>query len=139
MKKAFSLIEVMIVIVILGLIASLVVPNLIGQGEKAKEKLVCIQMKSLKDSLDSFKIDEGTYPTTQEGLEALIKNPDPQKYKNYPQNGYLNAKKLPKDPWGNDYIYVNNDGNIDIISLGADGKEGGSGENKDIRFSECAN
>ena len=85
MKKAFSLIEIMIVIVILGLIASLVVPNLIGQSEKAKEKLVCVQMKSLKDSLDSFKIEEGSYPTTQEGLEALIKNPNPQKYKNYPQ------------------------------------------------------
>jgi general secretion pathway protein G len=139
MKKAFSLIEVMIVIVILGLIASLVVPNLIGQGEKAKEKLVCVQMKSLKDALDSFKVDEGRYPTTQEGLKALIQNPDPQKYKNYPQNGYLNSKKLPKDPWGNDYIYINNDGNIDIISLGADGKEGGSGENKDIRYSECGN
>jgi general secretion pathway protein G len=139
MKKAFSLIEVMIVIVILGLIASLVVPNLIGQGEKAKEKLVCVQMKSLKDALDSFKVDEGRYPTTQEGLKALIQNPDPQKYKNYPQNGYLNSKKLPKDPWGNDYIYINNDGTIDIISLGADGKEGGSGENKDIRYSECGN
>jgi len=139
MKKAFSLIEVMIVIVILGLIASLVVPNLIGQGEKAKEKLVCVQMKSLKDALDSFKVDEGRYPTTQEGLKALIQNPDPQKYKNYPQNGYLNSKKLPKDPWGNDYIYINNEGDIDIISLGADGKEGGSGENKDIRFSECGN
>jgi general secretion pathway protein G len=139
MKKAFSLIEIMIVIVILGLIASLVVPNLIGQSEKAKEKLVCIQMKSLKDSLDSFKIEEGSYPTTQEGLEALIKNPNPQKYKNYPQKGFLSSKKLPKDPWGNDYLYVNNDGNIDLISLGADGKEGGSGENKDIRFSECEN
>jgi general secretion pathway protein G len=139
MKKAFSLIEIMIVIVILGLIASLVVPNLIGQSEKAKEKLVCVQMKSLKDSLDSFKIEEGSYPTTQEGLEALIKNPNPQKYKNYPQNGFLSSKKLPKDPWGNDYIYVNNDGNIDLISLGADGKEGGKGENKDIRLSECGN
>jgi len=139
MKKAFSLIEVMIVIVILGLIASLVVPNLIGQGEKAKEKLVCIQMKSLKDALDSFKVDEGRYPSTEEGLEALVKNPDPQKYKNYPEKGFLNSNKLPKDPWGNDYIYVNNGGSIDIVSLGADGKEGGSGENKDIRFSECAN
>ncbi|AZV45730.1 type II secretion system protein GspG [Nautilia sp. PV-1] len=139
MKKAFSLIEVMIVVVILGLIASLVVPNLIGQSEQAKKKLVCVQMKSLKDALDSFKVNEGSYPTTEEGLEALIHNPDPQKYKNYPANGFLSSKKLPKDPWGNDYIYVNNDGNIDIISLGADGKEGGSGENKDIKFSECEN
>jgi len=139
MKKAFTLIEIMIVIIILGLLASLVVPNLIGQGEQAKQKLVCVQMKSLKNALDSFKIQEGTYPSTEEGLEALLKNPNPEKYKSYPQGGFLGSKKLPKDPWGHNYIYVNQDGNIDIISLGADGKEGGSGENKDIRLSECQN
>jgi len=137
MNKAFTLIEIMIVVIILALIASLVVPNIIGQGERAKEKLVCVQMKSLKNALDSFKIEEGRYPTTMEGLKALIKNPDPQKYKNYPQGGFLGSDKLPKDPWGNNYIYVNNNGKIDIISLGADGKEGGTGENKDIRLSQC--
>jgi len=129
----------MIVIVILGLLAALVVPNIIGQGEQAKQKLVCVQMKSLKDALDSFKVQEGTYPTTQEGLKALIQNPNPQKYKSYPNGGFLGSKKLPKDPWGGEYIYVNNGGNIDIISLGADRKEGGDGENKDIRLSECTN
>jgi general secretion pathway protein G len=139
MRKAFTLIEIMIVIVILGLLASLVVPNLIGQSEQAKEKLVCVQMKSLKNALDSFKIQEGSYPTTEEGLKALIQNPNLQKYKNYPKGGFLGSKKLPKDPWGGDYIYINNDGNIDIISLGADKKEGGTGENKDIRLSECQN
>ena len=139
MKKAFTLIEIMIVIVILGLLATLVVPNIIGQGEQAKQKLVCVQMKSLKDALDNFKIQAGNYPTTEEGLKALVQNPNPQKYKNYPSGGFLGSKKLPKDPWGGDYIYINNNGNIDIISLGADKKEGGSGENKDIRFSECQN
>jgi general secretion pathway protein G len=139
MKKGFTLIEVMIVIVILGLLASLVVPNLIGQSEQAKQKLVCVQMKSLKNALDSFKIQEGTYPTTEEGLKALIKNPNPEKYKNYPKGGFLGSSKLPKDPWGGDYIYINQNGNIDIISLGADKKEGGTGENKDIRLSECQN
>jgi len=137
MKKAFTLIEIMIVVIILALIASLVVPNIIGQGERAKEKLVCVQMKSLKNALDSFKVEEGRYPTTMEGLKALIQNPSPTKYKNYPKDGFLGSKKLPKDPWGNDYIYVNNNGEIDIISLGADGKEGGSGENRDIKLSEC--
>ncbi len=137
MKKGFTLIEIMIVIIILGLLASMVVPNLIGQGEQAKQKLVCVQMKSIKDSLKSFKIEEGRYPTTQEGLKALITNPDPAKYKSYPNGGFLDSKKLPKDSWGNEFIYVNNNGNIDIISLGADGKEGGSGENKDIRLSQC--
>ena len=137
MKKGFTLIELLIVIAILGLLAALVVPNVIGQGEEAKRKLVCIQEKSLKDALDSFKVTEGVYPTTEEGLKALVKNPNPEKYKSYPKNGFLKDGKLPKDPWGNDYIYVNNGGNIDIISLGADGKEGGNGENKDIKLSEC--
>ena len=139
MKKAFTLIEIMIVVVILGLLASLVVPNIIGQGERAKQKLVCVQMKSLKNALDSFKIEEGRYPTTQEGLNTLITNLDTSKYKNYPKGGFLGSDKLPKDPWGNNYIYVNNNGIIDIISLGADSKEGGKGENKDIRFSKCQN
>ena len=137
MKKGFTLIEIMIVIVILGLLASLVVPNLMGQSEKAKKKLVCVQMKTIKDSLKNFKLEEGRYPTTEEGLMALIKNPNPAKYKSYPKDGYLDSKTLPKDSWGNDFIYVNNNGNIDIISLGADGKEGGNNENKDIRLSEC--
>ena len=96
MKKGFSLIEVMIVIVILGLIASLVVPNLIGQSEKAKEKLVCIQMKSLKDSLNSYKLEKGRYPSTEEGLNQLIKDK------------FLDSKHLPLDPWGGKYIYLNN-------------------------------
>jgi len=137
MKSAFTLIELLIVIAILGLLAALVVPNIIGQGEQAKQKLVCVQEKSLKDSLDSFKVSEGNYPTTQEGLEALIKNPNPQKYRSYPNGGFLGNGKLPRDSWGGKYIYVNNDGKIDIISLGADSKEGGTGENKDIRLSEC--
>ena len=125
MKKGLSLIEVMIVIVILGLIASLVVPNLIGQSEKAKEKLVCIQMKSLKDSLNSYKLEKGRYPSTEEGLNQLIKDK------------FLDSKHLPLDPWGGKYIYLNNGGEIEIISLGADKKEGGSGENRDIKLSQC--
>jgi len=137
MRKGFTLLEIMIVVVILGLLAALVVPNLIGQGEQAKQKLVCVQMKSLKNALDSFKVQEGRYPTTEEGLKALIKNPNPEKYKNYPNGGFLGSDRLPKDPWGDNYIYVNEGGKIDIISLGADGKEGGSGENKDIRLSQC--
>jgi len=137
MRKSFTLIELLIVIAILGLLTALVVPNVIGQGEEAKRKIVCIQEKSLKDALDSFKVTEGVYPTTEEGLKALVKNPNPEKYKSYPKNGFLKDGKLPKDPWGNDYIYVNSGGNIDIISLGADGKEGGEGENKDIKLSKC--
>ena len=134
-RRGFSLIEIMIVIIILGLLAGLVLPKLMGQADKAKKKIVCIQMHSLKDSLKNFKLDNGVYPTTEEGLNALLQNPDSQKYKSYTEGGYLDGK-APLDPWKNPYIYINEDGKIDLISLGADGKEGGSGEAKDIRFSK---
>ena len=136
-RGAFTLIEIMIVIIILGFLAALVMPNLMGQSEKAKKKIACIQMKTLENSLKEFKLQYGTYPSTEEGLTALVKNPDPQKYPDYPAQGFLDSKSVPKDPWGGEYIYVNNDGQIDIVSLGADKKEGGSGENEDIALSTC--
>ncbi len=136
MKKGFSLIEIMIVIIILGLLAGLVLPNLLGQSEEAKKKIVCIQMQSINDALKNFKLQNGLYPTTEEGIDALISNPDSEKYKSYPDGGFLDGTK-PLDPWKNPYIYINDDGNIDIISLGSDGKEGGEKESADIKFSNC--
>jgi len=138
MKKGFSLIELMIVIVILGLLAAMVMPSLTGKGEEAKRKLTCVEMKSIYNgALDMFKIDNGSYPSTQEGLKALAKNPNQEKYPNYSTNGYFKDNKLPKDSWGHDFIYINNGEHIEIISLGADFKEGGSAEAADIRLSEC--
>jgi len=138
MRKGFSLIELMIVIVILGLLAAMVVPNLTGKGAEAKKKLTCVQMKSIYNgALDMFKIDNGMYPSTEEGLQALVKNPDPSKYPNYSKTGYFKDNKLPKDSWGGDFIYINDDGKVEIVSLGADHKEGGKGEAADIRLSEC--
>jgi len=137
MKKGFSLIELMIVIIILGLLASLVMPNLIGQSEQAKQKLTCVQMHSLSDALKSFKVANGVYPTTAEGLNALIVNPNSSVYTSYPTGGFIDGKKVPTDPWKNAYIYVKISNAFDIISLGADKKEGGSDEGKDIRFSTC--
>jgi len=134
-KRGFSLIEIMIVIIILGLLAGLVLPKLMGQADKAKKKIVCIQMHSLKDSLKNFKLDNGMYPTTEEGLNALVSNPNPEKYKGYSKGGYLDGK-APLDPWKNPYVYINEDGQIDFISLGADGQEGGDGEKADIQFSK---
>jgi len=136
MKKGFSLIEIMIVIIILGLLAGLVLPNLLGQSEKAKKGIVCIQMQSIKDALKNFKLQNGIYPSTEEGMKALVSNPDSEKYKSYPDGGFLDGN-IPIDPWKNPYIYVNNDGEIDMISLGADGKEGGSKESADISLSTC--
>jgi general secretion pathway protein G len=126
MRKAFSLIELMIVIVILGLLAAMVMPSLTGKGEEAKRKLVCVQIKSIYNgALDMYKIDNGTYPSTEEGLEILA------------EKDYFKDKKLPKDSWGNNFIYINENGSIEILSLGADKKEGGSDNGADIKMSEC--
>ncbi len=137
-RKAFSLIELMIVIVILGLLAAMVMPSLTGKGEEAKRNLVCVQMKSIYNgALDMFKINNSVYPTTEEGLEALVKNPDEEKYANYSTSGYFKDSKLPKDSWGNNFIYINDEGSIELISLGADKKEGGKDEGADIKMSGC--
>jgi len=138
MKKAFSLIELMIVIVILGLLAAMVMPSLTSKGEEAKRNLVCVQMKSIYNgALDMFKINNSVYPSTEEGLEALIKNPDEEKYPNYSPSGYFKDGKLPKDSWGTPFVYINDDGHIELISLGADKKEGGTGDKADIKMSQC--
>jgi len=137
-RGGFTLIELMIVIVILGLLAAMVMPSLTGKGEEAKKKLVCVQMKSIYNgSLDMFKIDNSAYPTTEEGLKALTTNPDEEKYPNYSTSGYFKDAKLPKDSWGHKFIYLNDDGNVELISLGADGKEGGTKEAADIKMSGC--
>jgi len=137
-KKAFTLIELMIVIVILGLLAAMVMPSLTGKGEEAKRNLVCVQMKSIYNgALDMFKINNSMYPSTEEGLAALVKNPDEEKYPSYSTSGYFKDSKMPKDSWGNEFIYLNIDGNIELISLGADRKEGGKDDKADIRMSEC--
>lgn len=137
-RKAFSLIELMIVIVILGLLAAMVMPSLTGKGEEAKRNLVCVQMKSIYNgALDMFKINNSVYPSTEEGLEALITNPDEELYTNYSTSGYFKDSKMPKDSWGNKFIYINEESSIELISLGADKKEGGKDEGADIKMSEC--
>ena len=129
--------ELMVVIIILGLLSTLILPNLLGKSEQAKQKLVCIQMKTISESLKMFKADTGNFPNTEEGLQALINNPNPTKYRNYPNGGYLDSKSAPKDSWGNEYIYILQGDSFDIVSLGSDGKEGGDGEKADIYFSKC--
>lgn len=137
MKKAFSLMELMVVIIILGLLTTLVLPNLMGKSEQAKQKLVCIQMKTISESLKMFKMDFGNFPTMDEGLKALVTNPDSTKYKRYPNGGYLDGKTTPKDSWNNELIYIPSGSDFEIVSLGADGHEGGTDENQDIYFSKC--
>ena len=128
--------ELLIVIIILGLLAAVVLPGLMGKGEKAKRDLVCIQMNSIKQALDMFKMDNGLYPETEEGLEALVTNPDSEKYNNYSGN-YFDNGIIPKDSWKHKFIYIYDGKYFELISYGADKKEGGIDEAKDIKYSEC--
>ena len=132
-QAGFTLLEVMVVIVILGVLASLVVPNLLGNKERADQQKVVSDLTALENSLDMYKLDNGQYPSTQQGLQALVSKPDgePQP-RRYRENGYI--KRLPTDPWGNEYQYLSpgEHGQVDIYSLGADGVEGGEGNGLDI-------
>ncbi len=138
LKNGFTLIELLIVIAILAILAGLVIPNIMGSAEKAKKDLVCVQMKSVSSALNNFKMDNGMYPDTEEGLEALKSNPDEGKYSNYASGGYMKEKETPKDSWQTPFTYISTGKEFDLISLGADKKEGGEAENADIYFSKCS-
>jgi general secretion pathway protein G len=134
-RRGFTLVEIMVVVVIIGLLAALVAPRLIGQSEAAKITTTRAQIKNIQQSLELFHLNNGFFPTTDQGLASLIEKPTiPPEPKNYQRGGYLNAKSVPKDPWGSDYIYFcpGDNGDYDIISYGADGREGGEGGNADI-------
>jgi general secretion pathway protein G len=135
LKAGFSLIELLIVIVILGGLVAVVAPGLMDSAEQAKRDTVCLKMSEQKKVLDMFKLDNGVYPDTEEGFEALISNPDTDKYPNYRAMPY--AKKVPKDSWKTPLLYIKKGDDLEIISFGADRKEGGEGSSKDILFSEC--
>ncbi len=129
-EKGFTLIEVLIVMVILGLLAALVGPRMFGKVDTSKQKAAKSQIALFETALDTYRLDVGKYPTEEEGLQALREKPDDAKNWDGP---YL-AKEVPPDPWGNAYVYISpgEHGDYDITSLGADGEEGGEKENLDI-------
>jgi len=128
-QGGFSLIELLIVMVILGLLASLVGPKMFGKLGMAKQKTAKTQIEMLMTALDSYRLDVGKYPSSQDGLEALVQSSGGEKWK----GPYL-AKGLPKDPWDNPYHYRNpgEHGEVDIVSYGADNSPGGDGEDADV-------
>jgi general secretion pathway protein G len=134
-QGGFTLIELMVVVVILGILAALIVPRIMDRPDQARQVQAQIQIENFSTALKLYKADNKIYPTTEQGLAALVTAPAGQtSLKNYPKNGYLEKKSVPKDPWGNNYIYlcpgIHDD--FDIASYGADGVPGGEDANKDI-------
>jgi len=130
-RAGFTLIELMVVIIILGLLAALVVPRMFGRVGQAKQKAAHAQIELFGTALDSFRLDVGRYPNTSEGLQALLAKPSGVEEWNGP---YLKKNEIPLDPWGKPYHYESpgNHGEYDLYSYGRDTAEGGEGEDKDI-------
>lgn len=135
-RAGFTLLEIIVVVFILSLLVAIVAPKIMGRTDDAKIADAKVQIKNFETALKLYKIDNGSYPTTEQGLESLIEKPTtgqvPGKYR---EGGYLEQKKIPLDPWGNPYIYVSPGvhGDFDILSYGGDGKEGGDGKDADIK------
>jgi len=133
--RGFTLIELMVVIVILGILAGLIIPRIMGRPEEARRMKARIQIESIETALKLYKLDNGTYPTTEQALQALVEPPAiGQLPKAWREGGYLEKGKVPKDPWGNEYVYLSPGvhGDFDLMSYGADGEPGGEDENTDI-------
>jgi general secretion pathway protein G len=134
-NHGFTLIELMVVIVILGILAGMIVPRIMDRPEQAKVTKAKMTIESIGTALDLYKLDMGTYPTTEQGLQALVEPPESDgNSSNWRKGGYLDKGRVPKDPWNNDYIYLSPgaNGDYDITSLGGDGAPGGDDTNADI-------
>jgi general secretion pathway protein G len=134
-NRGFTLIELMVVIIILGVLAMWVAPKIMGRPGEARQVKALLDIQNLETALKLYKLDTGRYPTTDQGLQALVEKPEtgnvPKKWKD---GGYLEKSRVPKDPWGNEFIYLSPGlkGDFDIISYGLDGVPGGEKENKDV-------
>lgn len=129
-RKGFTLIELMIVVVILGLLATIVMPKILSKPDQARRTKAMVDIRSIQSALALFKTDTGRFPTTAEGLQALVMNPG---LKGFDPDGYL--ERVPTDPWGNPYIYLCpglRSKDYDLESLGKDGEDGGADKDADI-------
>ena len=132
--RGFTLIEIMVVVVILGILAAIVVPRFLDRPDQAKVTKAKVDMKGIQEALGMYKLDNGFFPSTEQGLAALVTQPEVGRIPdNYQEGGYL--KNVPRDPWENPYIYLSpgvHDKDYDLISYGADGEPGGEGFDADI-------
>ncbi|MEX0964064.1 MAG: type II secretion system major pseudopilin GspG [Pseudohongiellaceae bacterium] len=131
-QSGFSLIEILVVLVIMGLLVGIVAPNVMGRADEARLQKVFADFSAIQTALRIYRLDNHVYPSTEQGLQALVERPSLTPLAaNWNQEGYLGS--MPVDPWGRDYLYLSpgERGTYDIYSLGADGAEGGSGQNAD--------
>ena len=133
-KKGFTLIEIMLVVIIIGILVAMIVPNIAGRSEQARKTAARTDIESnLSTALDLYRMDVGQYPTSEQGLSALIAEPTASPVPSQWNGPYLKKKKIPKDPWGHDYVYVSpgshNTESYDLSSLGASGVEGSDNVN----------
>lgn len=132
-EGGFTLIEIMVVVVILGILAAMVAPKILSRPDQAKGTVARSDIETISQALELFRLDNGFYPTLDQGLEALVRQPSsPPEAKSWNPEGYL--KKIPVDPWGNPYMYLQpgKHGKFDLYSLGANGREGGEGQDAEI-------
>jgi len=132
-QKGFTLLEVMVVLVIIGLLVAIVAPNVLDNQDQAMKQKARADIASLEQALEMYRLDNFNYPTSEQGLDALVSKPSlAPEPRNYRENGYI--RRLPTDPWGNAYQYRHpgEHGRVDIYSLGADGRPGGEGMNAEI-------
>jgi len=133
--SGFTLIEILIVVVILGILGAVVVPNILSRPDTARIQAAQTDLRALSQTLEIYRLDNFQYPSSEQGLESLVDRPSgfPEP-KNWNPEGYL--KKLPTDPWGSPYLYEKTGSSYSLISLGADGQEGGEGFDADIRLND---
>lgn len=134
-QRGFTLIELMVVIVILGILAGLIIPRIMGRPEEARRMKARVQIESIETALKLYKLDNGSYPSTEQGLQALVEAPSVgQLPRAWRDGGYLEKGRVPKDPWDNEFIYLSPGANsdFDLISYGADGEPGGEDKDKDV-------
>ncbi|HZP43568.1 MAG TPA: type II secretion system major pseudopilin GspG [Candidatus Binatia bacterium] len=130
-SAGFTLLEIMVVVFILGLLATLVAPKILGRTEDARRTKAVADMKALEQALGLYRLDTGAYPTTEQGLDALVRRPEtPPVPKHWKPEGYVD--RVPLDPWGNAYVYVGDGTRFTLKSYGADGVEGGEGRFADL-------
>jgi general secretion pathway protein G len=134
--RGFTLIELMVVVVILGILAGLIIPRIMGRPEEAKQLKAKMQIEQLEQSLKLYYLDNGEYPTTEQGLTALVEKPTIEPIpKRWREGGYLEKGKVPRDPWRNPYVYIapgSHSPDFDLESYGADGEDGGEGKYADV-------